>query len=167
MSVAQLPVRARTAVGLAAAERATASLGGYPNVRNAARGGLTLGWRWVGGEPIPPRHLYDEVHRLLGLEKDLGDDQRAKQALFAVIDGLYYTTWQAQRATPGPTLPNDIAEIGEDDLTAALERTATLADDPAGERDQQSSLIQRLSELSLASPDSLGPPLNRTVVLPD
>jgi hypothetical protein len=159
-----MPIRARVALALAAGEHSLPVLNNYPAGHAAASVALADGWQWTAGEAIGPRHLYAHVHRLLSLEPDLAADERAKSALYAVVDALYYTTWQAQKSAASDNerrLPNDMAEIGEDSLTAAVAH-ATEATQSA---DWQQSTIQRLAAASHhMGRDDLGAPVQRRLI---
>jgi hypothetical protein len=161
---ADMPIRARVALALAAGEHSLPVLNELAALHTAASVALADGWHWAAGEVIGPRDLYAHVHRLLSLEPDLAGDERAKSALYAVVDALYYTTWQAQKSAASESerrLPNDMAEIGEDSLTAALAH-ATEATQSA---DWQDSTIRRLAAASLdMGPDDLGAPVQRALI---
>jgi uncharacterized protein with NRDE domain len=159
-----MPIRARVALALAAGEHSLPVLDDFAAVHTAASVALADGWRWTAGEAIAPRDLYAHVHRLLSLERDVAAHERARSALYALVDALYYTTWQAQKSAASESdrrLPNDMAEIGEDSLSAALAHAA----DATGASDWQAPAIQRLAAANAEKgPEDLGVRVQRTLV---
>jgi hypothetical protein len=162
VSGADLPIRARVALALAAGEHSLSVLNDYPAVHTAASAALADGWRWAAGEAVAPRELYAHVHRLLSVEPDVAGDERAKSALYACVDALYYTTWHAQNSAGVKSrLPNDMAEIGEDSLSAALAHAA----EATGSSDWQASTLHRLATATQGmGPDDLGTPVSRAII---
>jgi hypothetical protein len=159
-----MPIRARVALALAAGEHSLPVLNDFAAAHTAASVALADGWQWTAGEAIAPRDLYAHVHRLLSLEPDVAAHERARSALYALVDALYYTTWQAQKSAASESerrLPNDMAEIGEDSLSTALAHAA----DATGASDWQAPILRRLAAANHGrGPDDLGVPVQRTPV---
>jgi hypothetical protein len=159
-----MPIRARVALALAAGEHSLPVLNDFAAVHTAASVALADGWHWTAGEAIAPRDLYAHVHRLLSLEPDVAAHERARSALYALVDALYYATWQAQKSAASESegrLPNDMAEIAEDSLSAALAH----AIEATASADWQGPIIQRLAAANPdKGPDELGVPVQRTLV---
>lgn len=159
-----IPVRARVAFGLACAERALTALTGIPDVYAFAKNALEASWRWETAQAITARDLYDYIYPLLASELRM-PNARQKSALFAIVSAMYYMTWHAAKieeevAGSGQRspLPNDIAEVTEEDIIRCLEYAAQAAADSTREiRWQEDTLSRLLADFRTDVAGSLGP----------
>ncbi len=165
-NIARLPIRARVGLALASAEHVLPFLTGDPQIFEGARSALVDGWRWSRDETIPAQVLYDHIYPLMEFEHEIEppDVERKENALFSTITAMYYVTWQAARReeqeegvdqyTP---LPNDIAEIGEEDVIDCLAYAAQAANQPDSEvRWQQRILHNLLNDFETDDSEILG-----------
>jgi hypothetical protein len=160
VNAAELPIRARVALALAAADHSLPELQANSKALSAARAALSDGWRWTAGKGVRARDLYTHIHTLLPLEPSVEADPRATSALYALIDALYYAAWHAQAfdTSEGEQLPNDMAEIGEDSLTSALDHATQATNSDAW----QARAIQHLVAATVGTgPADAGPVITR------
>jgi hypothetical protein len=148
--VMELSADRRVRFGLDVAEHVHDALAPFPLIGQRVADALRLGRRWLDGEPVRARALYGHVPVLLGDEAALARDPRAKAALFAAISAMYYAAYEADRAerdaATAALLPNDILEIGREEVARAARHAREAAASPAREAEWQRAQVDALTD---------------------
>lgn len=175
----RLPGNAQVAFGLACAERSLDVFAEQPEadvlatmaVYNRCKDALRDAWTWETARGVAPHALYRHLPPLLACENQYRLDQkpRLRDALFAVVSALYFTTWKAEGyasrhdSTPAPPLPNDIADVTDDTLAECAAYAAGAAMNADAERRwQQAALQHLLGDISESGQPVWGPPIAPT-----
>ena len=164
-----LTIRARVAFVIVCASRTIETLSPMPEIHVFGKNVLQNCWKWQTDQSITAHELYPFVERLFEFEELVKEDEKRLAALFAVLTALYYTVAQAydvQYRISGivgnPLLPDDMAEIGDDDVINGAEYALKASDNPEAEASWQQSTLQHLmtvfkakSEIDLGDPVQL------------
>jgi|SRR5882724_3831830 len=151
-----LPIRTRISMALAAAVRAASCLTEDGEAKKTVRGALDEAWHWeLSGEPEALK-LYQWILPLLECEllEEIQQDIRKRNAILSATYAMYYTIWHAARcelrtssANADPSLPNDLAEVSEQELTYCLNSSSESAAFPTIERKWQLIMVSKLRDL--------------------
>ena len=165
--VLALTIRARVAFVTVCASRTLATLYQMPEIHSFGQKVLQNCWNWQTNQSITAHELYPAVEKLFELEDLVKEDEKKLAALFAVLTALYYTTAQAYDAqyrisgkVNNPMLPDDMAEIGDDDVINGAEYALKASDDPEAEARWQQSTFQRfITDFKAKGENDLGDPV--------
>jgi hypothetical protein len=110
-----LPIRARVAFVLAAAQRSLLALEGKADASKACAQALRDGWRWQEGEGISSLELYERDDEDLVLQGSLVKEEKALQAIMAATSAFYYTLWHAYKVDlrSAKVMRGEIPNMGE------------------------------------------------------
>ena len=165
--VLTLTTRARVAFVVACATRTVSALATMPEIQAYAQKVLQNCWQWQTDQSLTAHELYPAVEQLFEFEYLLKEDEKKLSALFAVLTALYYTTAQAYDAqyrisgtANNPMLPEDMAEIGDDDVINGAQYALKASDHPEDEVGWQQRTFQRfITDFKAKSADDLGEPV--------
>jgi hypothetical protein len=159
-----LPIRTRISMALAAAVRAASCLTEDGEAKKTVRGALDEAWHWeLTGEPEALK-LYQWVLPLLECEllEEIKQDLRKRHAILSATYAIYYTIWHAARwelrnssVKDHPSLPNDLAEVSEQELIYCLNSSSESAAFPTVERKWQLIMVTKLRDLCATQPSDL------------
>lgn len=116
----EAPWLSKVLVALLLAEEALAVLG-ESELGSTGKNAVDAGWQWVERRAVRAEVLNDYGSRLSELSSRSMDESRTA-AVCAVGIALYYVAWCAYReelemgTTDGSDVPNNIAEVVDDDL---------------------------------------------------
>jgi hypothetical protein len=165
--VLALAIRARVAFVIVCASRTMATLSQVPEIYIFGQKILQSCWKWQTDQSMTAHELYPFVERLFEFEDLVKEDEKRLAALFAVLTALYYTTSQAYDAqyrisgkVNNPLLPEDMAEIGDDDVLNGAEYALKASDNPEAEaRWQQSTFLRLMTDFKSKGENDLGDPI--------
>jgi len=163
-----LPIRVRVAFVIVCASRTTSALAQMPEIHAFVQQVLQNCWKWQSGQSLTAHELYPAVEKLFEFEDLVKEDEKRLAALFAVLTALYYTTAQAydvqyriSGTVNNPLLPEDMAEIGDDDVLNGAEYALKASDNPEAEaRWQQSTLLRLMTDFKAKGENDLGDPIS-------
>jgi len=165
--VLALAIRARVAFVIVYASRTVSALALMPEIQAYAQKVLQNCWQWQIHQSPTAHELYPAIEKLFEFEDLVKEDEKQLAALFAVLNALCYTTAQAydvqyriSGTVNNPLLPEDMAEIGDDDVINGAEYALKASDDPEAEASWQQRTFQRLmTDFKAKSADDLGEPV--------
>lgn len=164
-----LPSYARTALGLACAERAATLLRTDDKLSALIDRGLEDGWKWVSGGTLKANELYEQIDPLAYASTDFATGSVPQSAVLSVVSCLYYTTSEIASFETRKELEellnigSDMADVGDEALVDCLAKAAEVAENTEAEVQWQQKTIDRLlSNFRVEVPYQLGPPLSRT-----
>jgi len=116
--VGSLPIRARGAFVLGVAERMAPPPETNASVADVVHSAMRDAWRWVEGNEVSGKALYDAHIESLGIAGSQPLKGAERAALDAATSAYYYVTWHAFRLHEGSErlvddVPNDMAEMTE------------------------------------------------------
>jgi hypothetical protein len=149
--VLALAIRARVAFVIVCASRVTSALATMPEIHEYAQKVLQNCWQWQTDQSLTAHELYPSAEKLFDFEPLMRGDEQRTAALFAVLTALYYTLLQAYQAqyrrsgtVNNPSLPEDVSEIGDDDVINGAHYALTASDNPEAEAKWQQRTFQHL-----------------------
>jgi Immunity protein Imm6 len=165
--VLALAIRARVTFVTVCASRTVSALAPMPEIQTYAQKALQNCWKWQTQQSPTAHELYPTIEKLFEFEHLVKENEKQLAALFAVLTALYYTTAQAYDAqyrisgtVNNPLLPEDMAEIGDDDVLHGAEYALKASDHPEAEASWQQRTFQRLmTDFKAKSADDLGEPV--------
>jgi hypothetical protein len=162
--VLTLSIRARVAFVIVCASRTTSVFAQMPEIHAFVRQVLQNCWQWQTDQRITAHELYLAVEKLFAFEHLVKEDEKRLAALFAVLTALYYTTAQAydvqyrrSGTVNNPLLPEDVSEVGDEDVINGAQYALTASENPEIEGRWQQSIFQRLmTHFKAKGDDDLG-----------
>lgn len=163
-NIQQLTLLARVAYAIACAERALHILRDWPQAHDLATRAVEKVWQWENGNKVSASELHDLLHQLLDTYPIVKSDPKAERASLAIASAMYYTSWEVDRFEARvqgekwrEPLPNDLADVSEEDLEQALTYAAEVVDDRVAEaRWQKRVLVELVARFKTANPDEPG-----------
>ena len=166
-AILALTIRARVTFVVVCASHVVSVLATMPEIYAYTQKVLQNCWKWQTDQSITAHELYPAVEKLFEFEPLVEEDEKRLAALFAVLTALYYTTAQAYSAqyrisgtVNNPMLPEDMAEIGDDDVIAGAKYALQASDNPEAEASWQQHIFQRfMTDFRAKGDDDLGDPV--------